>query len=354
MITTNVVLSERPIYAFYRSLAEYLCYEILPYPLQWFTIEGFWPGFQLRRQEALSNQVTIVADDMRLALKPQNIELEERLNHPWRIDSPMTNMLARNFIPPIFAHEDFTIHLKFIRVKGTFEIDIYSTSPLFSNDALLHILTRFNNRYTYVPLVDYPLIIPFRVIDDVNPDWWSILSVDPKVTYAYLGATGEQHYYFTVPTKPMIRTIGPSYSMQEAESFIVTVPCEFNTALPTLWIIWGPSLVENIRVHMTYGDLDKQEYMAAMVDFDELGFIPRGWIVIPSESTNVVITSPKEPTHFKTIYVENTGVYEVSASFSTSKVSNTKYSITVDITESSYLNDPTLFNTQPIYFYWGY
>jgi hypothetical protein len=360
MISTNIVLSDRPIFAFFKAFADYYLNNVTPYPIYWWTIEGFWPGFQLQRQEDIGGQNATIVAGQRIVIKPISIEIEERLNFPWRMVSPATDLMASRFMPPLFANPELTIWLKFLRIRGTFELDVHGWSSPFIFDSILNVLRIFNNRYVYIPSEDFTLVLPMKLINTQDAEWTQLLQDSTNVLYSYLGITGEEYYYFKVPVHPMVKISAPTYTHDNAEeTYTATFTFEFNTSLPVSMLLEGPAVTENIWLRTTYDDtLSTNEYMAAMIDYQRLGFQPRGYVTINDTTSTVNIVSAEDLTRLRTIYINDStdgiGVFDVTSTFVVTHVTTSRYRVDITITDPAYVANPNLFKTRPVTFYWGW
>jgi hypothetical protein len=366
MISTNIVLSDRPIFAFFKAFADYYLNFVTPYPIYWWTIEGFWPGFQLQRQEEVPNQNATIVAGQRIVIKPISIEIEERLNFPWRLNvtdenqaGNATDIMASHFLPPLFASPELSIWLKFLRIRGNFELDVHAWSSPFIFDTIMNVLRRFNNRYTYIPAEDFTLVIPIKLINSQSTDWTKALQDSTAVSYSYLGITGEEYYYFNIPVHPLIKISAPAYTHDNpGETYTATFSFEFNTSLPVSMLLVGPAVAENIWLRTTYDSLNTNEYMAAMVDYQTIGFRPRGYVTINNLTNTVNITSAEDLTRLRTVYIDDStngvGVFDVTSTFVVTKTDTSRYQVSVTVTDPAYIANPTLFQTRPVTFYWGW
>ena len=263
MIVTNVPLSSYSLYAFWKSLLAFYK-EHMPFPIEWVTIEGYWPYFQLTEQEGLGTFV-LKPKMPHLVLRPTAVEIEEHLNFPWRVDTPATHALMAHYLPPLHSGAELQVFTKMLRIRGTFDVDITTQSALQTFDHTLHTLATFNNRWRYVDLRDYPLLIPIVWLQNQDPVWHSELISSPSVVYAYVPVTGECHYYFSLNIRPMVRVAGVSYSSNQDEgTYTLTVSHEFNTSIPVWFIFQSPRWLESVKVTVYAWEGGEQYFMLSL------------------------------------------------------------------------------------------
>ena len=344
---TKVVLSDRPIYYFYDKLLRYICKDLSPIDIVWHSMEGFWPSYQLPIQLSLSAQnQTLVMDHVAVVVRPQTLEIEERSNFTWRMHA--CTLFSRLLNRPFYESDSLRMFLKFLRVRGTVEIEVLSASPVYAHDLMIAMLERWNNKFTYIDWSHYPLVLPIRVIAQNTPQWYQELVSSPKVMYTYIGATGEHHYGFQLPLRPLIRLSGPpSYSVAEEQRVSTVFGFEYMTSLPTVLIWEDRRDVEFIDYSVTYSSLSYRELFVFShivgPNIDIVGSVK----LMDHTSTFTIIFNP-ETLVWSVVDLTGRRVLDDSSVVVTlAQISSTEYQITVRVNESIDLTK------NEIYFVWG-
>lgn len=353
-LVTNIVLSDRPLYHMFYQMSLYLCEKLSPMTIKWRTIEGFWPGFQLRYQQELlstiQNQV-LVPDNYALFFKPQTVEIEERTNWTWRLHDCM---LHNTYVTkPFYESNKLRVYLRFMRMRGTFEVETQSHSPVFAHDYLVTTLARFNNKYSYIDLFNYPIVIPIKLIQQDYVDWYNELVMSPQVVYSYLGVTGENHFSFSLPLRPLVRlSSAPSYSVVAEQQYSVVSSFEYLVSIPVT-LIWEDRAhpIEHVFYTLKYDDVFDKGLAGVMnVDQEKVGFIPVGNVRLTSLQSDFIITVPYDTDFIWTV---------LDITDNCKRITDIDISISVPDTslptkKRIVLTLPTTVNLEnEIYFYWG-
>jgi len=344
---TKIVLSDRPIYYFYDKLLKYICQDLSPVDVLWHSMEGFWPSYQLPIQLALADSAqTIVIDQVAVVIRPQTIEIEERSNFTWRLNA--CTLFSRLLNRPFYESEQLRMFLKFLRVRGTVELEIISDSPVYAHDLMITMLERWNNKYTYIDWTHYPLVLPIRIIAEHAPVWYQELISSPKVEYIYIGTTGEHHYGFRLPLRPLIRLTGPpSYSIAEEQRYSSIYSFEYMTSLPTVLIWEDKRDTEFIDYSISYASLSYRELFVFSQVVGPTIDVVGSMRLISNRSLFTIIFNP-EVLVWCVVDLRNRRMLDsTSAVVTVTQVSSTEYQITVTIDNSINLEE------NEIYFVWG-
>ena len=346
---TNVVLSDRPLYTLYYYMLNYIGDDLSPLRIAWKSIEGFWPGFQLRAQEEVPDNIVLAPDDIAIVARPQSVEIDERTNWPWRMyrTIPMSSSLGL----PFFDSNDLKIWLHFLRVHGTFEITVQSHSPVFAHDIIINMLARWNNRYVDIGFLEFPLLVPIRLIEQEKPTWRDILLQSPKLSHAYLGITGEEHYYFTLQFKPLVKlSSAPSYSIAGDQLYEVSFPFEYMASIPVSMVWSDVGKISYVWYSVKYDQTSTLPLLAGALALNaDLGFRPTGWAYITSTPAILLIWAPTTELAFAVWDANENRPLEANISVKTSDIFPTRLEVTLDILTPGYED----LSSKTVLLFWG-
>jgi hypothetical protein len=320
-----------------------------PLTIQWKAIEGFWPGFQLREQEAIVGNTALTPDNVAITLRPQSVEIEERTNWVWRLYNtiPMSSIVGL----PFFDEGGLKIWLHFLRIHGTFEIALQSHSPVFAHDFLINMLARWNTRYSPVGTLEYPVLVPIRLIEDVKPPWRDILLNSPRLHHAYLGVTGEEHYYFMLSYKPLVKLSGaPSYSVAGEQLSEASFQFEYLTSIPVamVWSDVGP--VEHIYYLLKYDQTATLPLLAATLALNlPISFRPIGWAQLTTTPATLLLWVPTSELAFALWDATTKTPLDATITTKTSDTYPSRLEVTIEIQTPGY-DDLT---NKTVLLFWG-
>ncbi len=357
LISTTTIQLDRALYAFYSSFLQYLQENLSPIPVVWTTVEGYFPGFELASQfqDAPSDE-NVLVPTITFLLKPTSIEIESRVNYPWRSLTGPTDYLSMQFYTPIISLADASLRTKFQMYKGNFEIIASSFSPLYAQDLQMRFLGIFNNRYSYLP-TSYSLVIPLQIVNTKNTEMFSELIQQPQIIQTYMPSTGVVQYYINVNIKPLFKLISTSYLVQNETMYQNTFAFEFLAQIPSAWLFYSAQQVNYINLTISTPQLTLYDYMAALVNSQTIGFQPRSYVTLQSLTSTLILpnfgNSMTENFIWTSLNIGVSGTQTISTVVTTHLDGN-KFIVNINVTDSNYVNNPSLLQSQPITFYWGY
>lgn len=366
-IATNLIFSDRPLLSMFKSLLDHLIENVFPVKNIKWSIEGYWPGFQQDYQSTDGLDKNKIAQSMYyIILKPQLFEIDERINFTWRLESPRTFGLVRHLYKPVIETENYSCYLKYLRLKGNFDIEILGPSLPYIIDVHMGMLTRFNNKFTYIKMKPYSQLIPLVISSDNLNDsfdgdnFWNELINSSQVNYAYVGLTGEKHFVIErILNSPLLKLTGSSSSYDPSTlMYTYTISFEYFLQYPAYWLIFEKSTTHVIYTHITYEDISSEQILAASDQSSDNNnvikrFIPYGNVKLYDLVNVLMVYAPDEPKVFRALYFKGTESFLVNVNVQTQKISNSMYQLNVSIEDEHYLENPELINTHPVILEYG-
>jgi hypothetical protein len=356
LISTTTIQLDRSLYAFYSTFLSYCKNNLSPLPIVWTTIEGYFPGFELQQQikDAPATENVLMASTTML-LKPISIELESKVNTTWRQITAATDSMAARFYTPVINLPDANLRTKFQMYHGTFELFVSSYSPLYSQDLQLRFWGIFNNRYTYLP-TNYNLVIPLQIVNQNDPSLFQELIQQPQIVLAYMPSTGVTQYYINVNIKPMFKLTSSAYSINEM-LYNTSYNFEFLAQIPTTWLFWTGDLVNYVNVQLQTPTQSLTDYLAALVNPNSIGFVPRGSVQLQSLESTLTLPNFQGSMNSNFVYnsltISASGTQPVQTVVFTELIDNL-FTVNVTITDSNYTSNSNLLESQPVIFYYGF